>query len=92
MKLILKLNKRAFMAGEMFYLGNFTFVLSMERIRCLPVIEVILYVCSLGAKYRKSSTQYFIVSYDNAFKILNNLPMRCSASFMFASAALTKLH
>ena len=31
----------------------------------------------------------FIVSYNNAFRILHNLHMRCSASFMFANAVVT---
>ena len=30
----------------------------------------------------------FIVSYNNAFRILHNLHMRCSASFMFANAVV----
>ena len=47
-----------------------------------------LYLCSLLAKYRKSFMQHFIVSYHNAFRILHNLPMRCSASFIFATAVI----
>ena len=43
-----------------------------------------LYLCSLWAKYRKSSIRHYIVSYNNAYRILHNLPTRCSASFMFA--------
>ena len=40
------------------------------------------------AKYRKSSMQHFIVSYNNTFRILHNLSMRCSASFMFATVVV----
>ena len=47
-----------------------------------------LYLCSLWAKYRKSSIRHFIVSYNNAYRILHNLTMRCSASFMFANAVV----
>ena len=47
-----------------------------------------LYLCSLWAKYRKSSIRHFIVSYNNAYGILHNLPMRCSASFIFANAVV----
>ena len=47
-----------------------------------------LYLCSLWAKYRKSSIRNFIVSYNNAYRILHNLPMRCSAGFMFANAVV----
>ena len=47
-----------------------------------------LYLCSLWANYRKSSMSRFIVSYNNAFRILHNLNMRCSASFTFANAVL----
>ena len=45
-----------------------------------------LYLCSLWENYRKSSMSRLIVSYNNAFRILHNLHMRCSASFMFANA------
>ena len=47
-----------------------------------------LYLCSLWAKYRKSSMRHFVVSYNNAYRILHNLPMRCSASFLFANAVV----
>ena len=30
----------------------------------------------------------FIVSYNNSFRILHNLNMRCSSSFMFANAVV----
>ena len=77
MKLILKLKKGAFMPGAIFYLENFTSALSMCS-----------YLCYLWDKYTKSSMQHFIVSYNNAFRILHNLPTRCSASFMFGTAAV----
>ena len=32
--------------------------------------------------------RHFIVSYNNAYMILHNLPMRCSVSFMFANAVV----
>ena len=32
-----------------------------------------LYLCSLWANYRKSSMSRFIVSYNNAFRILHNI-------------------
>ena len=32
--------------------------------------------------------QHLIGSYNNAFRILRNLPMRCSARFMFAAAVV----
>ena len=47
-----------------------------------------LYLCSLWANYRKSSISRFNVSYNNAFRILHNLHMRCSASSMFANAVV----
>ena len=47
-----------------------------------------LYLCSLWANYRKSSISRFIVSYNNAFRILHYLHMRCSASSMFANAVV----
>ena len=47
-----------------------------------------VYLCSLWVKFRKSSMHHFIVSYNNAFRILHGLPMRCSASGMFASSGV----
>ena len=44
-----------------------------------------LYLRALSVKYRKTSIRHLIVSYNNAYRILHNLPMMCSASFMFAN-------
>ena len=46
----------------------------------------IIYICSLWVSYRKRCMRQFIVSYNNLFRILRSLPMRCSASAMFASS------
>ena len=46
------------------------------------------YLCSLWANYRKSFMSRFIDSYNNAFRILHNLHMKCCASFMFANAVV----
>ena len=43
-------------------------------------------MCSLWVSYRKRCMRQFIVSYNNSFRILRSLPMRCSASAMFASS------
>ena len=51
-----------------------------------------VYFCSLWVKFRKSSMHHFIVSYNNAFRILHGLPMRCSASGMFASSGVNSCH
>ena len=48
-----------------------------------------VYLCSLWVKFRKSAMHHFIVSYNNAFRILHGLPMRCSASGMFASSGVS---
>ena len=45
-----------------------------------------IYVCSLWVSYRKRCMRHFIVSYNNLFRILRSLPMRCSASATFASS------
>ena len=47
-----------------------------------------VYLCQLWVKFRKSCMHHFIVSYNNAFRILLCLPMRCSASGMFASSGV----
>ena len=43
-------------------------------------------MCSLWVSYRKRCMRQFIVSYNNLFRIVRSLPMRCSASAMFASS------
>ena len=48
-----------------------------------------VYLCSLWVKFRKSAMHHFIVSYNNAFRIVHGLPMRCSASGMFASSGVS---
>ena len=45
-----------------------------------------IYMCSLWISYRKRCMRQFIVSYNNSFRILRSLPMRCSANAMFASS------
>ena len=45
-----------------------------------------IYMCALWVNFRKVNFQQFVVAYNNSFRILNNLPMRCSASHMFATA------
>ncbi len=45
-----------------------------------------VYLCSLWDNYRKAAMQHFIVSYNNAFRIMHSLSMRCSASLMFVSS------
>ena len=47
-----------------------------------------VYLCSLWVKFRKSYMRHFIVSYNNTFRILHGLPMRCSASGMFARSGV----
>ena len=44
-----------------------------------------VYMCSLWVNYRKMTFHQFIVAYDNSYRILNRLPMRCTASDMFAT-------
>ena len=44
-----------------------------------------VYMCALRVNYRKTTFHQFIVPYNNSYRILNRLPMRCSASGMFAT-------
>ena len=44
-----------------------------------------VYMCALWVNYRKTAFHQFKVAYNNSHRILNRLPMRCSASSMFAS-------
>ena len=44
-----------------------------------------VYMCALWVNCRKTTFHQFIVAYNNSYRILNRLPMRCSASGMFAS-------
>ena len=48
-------------------------------------IYIYIYMCSLWVSYRKRCMRQCIVSYNNSFRILRSLRMRCSASAMFAS-------
>ena len=48
--------------------------------------ELFIYMCALWVKCTKSTFHMFIVSYNNCYRILHRLPMRCSASGMFAAA------
>ena len=47
-----------------------------------------VYLCSLCVKFGKSCMHHFIVSYNIPFRMLHGLPMRCSASGMFASCGV----
>ena len=49
-----------------------------------------IYMCALWVKCSKSTFHMFIVYYNNCYRILQRLPMRCSASGMFAAAMLTQ--
>ena len=44
-----------------------------------------VYMCALWVNYRTTTFHQFIVAYNNSYRILNRLHMRCSASSMFAS-------
>ena len=44
-----------------------------------------VYMCALWVNYRKTTFHQFMVAYNNSYRILNRLPMRCSASGMFAT-------
>ena len=44
-----------------------------------------VYMCALRVNYRKTTFHQFIVAYNNSYRILNMLPVRCGASGMFAS-------
>ena len=44
-----------------------------------------VYMCALWVNYRKTAFHQFKVAYNNSYRILNRLPMRCSVSSMFAS-------
>ena len=69
------------MSGATRYLESFTFAQIRFSCYCSNV-----YLCSLWVKFRKSVLKRFIVAYNNAFRIMHGLSMRCSASFMFANA------
>ena len=64
----------------------FTFVLLMLKTSCSPHLLNNVYMCALWVKCTKSTFHMFIVSYNNCYRILHRLSMRCSASGMFAAA------
>ena len=58
---------------------------------CSEEVKNKLFTCycsNVWVKFRKSCMRHFIVSYNNAFRIWHCLPMRCSASGMFASSGV----
>ena len=63
-------------------LGKFHFCSEHAKNKLFMTYCNNVYLCSLWVKYRKQ----FIVSYNNSFRILHGLPMRCSASGMLATA------
>ena len=60
---------------------------------CSTVVKVKLftayfsnvYMCVLWVNYRKTKFHQFMVAYNNSNRMLNRLPMRCSASDMLAT-------
>ena len=44
-----------------------------------------VYMCALWVNYGKTTFHQFMVAYNNSYRILNRIPMRCSASGMFAT-------
>ena len=44
-----------------------------------------VYTCALWVNSRKTTFHQFIVAYNNIYRILNRLPMRCSAGGMLAT-------
>ena len=43
-------------------------------------------MCALWVNCRKANFQQFVVAYNNSYRMLNRLSVRCSASHMFATA------
>ena len=76
------------MAEAMSCIESSTFVL---KNRLFSSYCSTLCLCSLWAKCRKSSIRHLIVSYNNVYMLLYNLPMRCSASFMLPSAVVDSI-
>ena len=73
---------------EVIYLDSTSaFVLPMLKTSCSPLFfNNLIYMCALWVKCTKSTFHMFVVSYNNCYRILHGLPMRCSASGMFAVA------
>ncbi len=89
MKQIWKIQKGVCTGDVMFYSEHSIFAQMKWRTNYSHVTAVTYYyLCSLWVKFRKACMHQFIVSYNNAFRILHGLPMRCSASGMFASSGV----
>ena len=71
----------------MFYSEHSIFA-QMNEEKSINMLLQNVYLCSLWVKFRKSCMHHFIVSYNNAFRILHGLPMRCSAGGMIASSGV----
>ncbi len=64
---------------------NFTCVPLLSRSSFSQHTSVMFRGCALWVNYRKTTFHQFIVAYNNSYRILNILPMICSASGMFAT-------
>ena len=63
------------------------------KVKLFTVYFSNVYMCALWVNYRKTTFHQFIVAYIyNSYQILNRLPMRCSASGMFASDNVNSIY
>ena len=74
------------MRGVICFDSASTFILPMLKTSCSPLFLNNIYMCALCVNCTKSTFNMFAVSYNNCYRILHRLPMRCSASGMFAVA------
>ena len=65
---------------------KFHFCSSAVKNKLFTAYSSNVYMCALWVNYRKAVFQHFTVTYNNSYRILNRLPMRCSATHMFAIA------
>ena len=71
------------MPKGMFYLEVFICVQSMLRIRYSVLFCTPMYTYHLWWNYKAQSFHKLKVAFNNAFRMMHNLPTYCSASEMF---------
>ncbi len=77
--------KYVFTLMLMYLHGNFVFCSSCTKSVLFHSYCGTMYTSSLWCKFKKQSLKSVHVAYNNSFRILHQLPARCSASFIFVS-------
>ena len=88
MRINIKSKERSLYGRSNLFLRQFYFCSTAVKNRLFTYYCSVVYMCASWTNYRKCVTRHFIISYNNAFRIIHNLKVRCSASIMFVRARI----